>query len=60
MDKNKIKCYTKCYGGYVLAVCAGCTFGTNFLLGVGLLVAAGLWAYNFTCAKGCTIKIKGE
>jgi hypothetical protein len=26
---DKIKCYVKCYGGYVLAVGAGCLFGVN-------------------------------
>ena len=42
---NKILCYTKCYGGYLLAVGAGCTFGANFWWGLGLLAAAGGWAY---------------
>ena len=42
---NKILCYTKCYGGYLLAVGAGCTFGANIWWGLGLLVAAGGWAY---------------
>ena len=42
---NKILCYTKCYGGYVLAVGAGCSFGANFWVGLGLLDAAGCWAY---------------
>ena len=42
---NKILCYTKCYGGYLLAVGAGCSFGANFWVGLGLLVAAGAWAY---------------
>ena len=42
---NKILCYTKCYGGYLLAVGAGCTFGANFWVGLGLLAAAGAWAY---------------
>ena len=32
---NKILCYTKCYGGYLLAVGAGCTFGANFWAGLG-------------------------
>tara|TARA_R110002110_G_C12912612_1_gene666310 strand:- start:12 stop:182 length:171 start_codon:yes stop_codon:yes gene_type:complete len=55
---EKIKCYTCCYGGYVLAVGAGCYFATNLLVGLGLLVAAGYWAYkqrncckNGTCRK---------
>ena len=42
---NKILCYTKCYGGYLLAVGAGCTFGANIWWGLGLLAAAGGWAY---------------
>ena len=42
---NKILCYTKCYGGYLLAVGAGCTFGANFWVGLGLLITAGGWAY---------------
>ena len=55
---EKIKCYTCCYGGYVLAVGAGCYFATNLLAGLGLLVVAGYWAYqqrncckNGTCRK---------
>lgn len=52
---DNILCYVKCYGGYLLAVGAGCTFGTSFWWGVGLLVAAGIWANKFTCAKKCTI-----
>ena len=50
---DKIKCYTGCYGGYVLAVGAGCLFGTSFWWGVGFLAAAVLWARKFTCAKTC-------
>mgnify|MGYP003126891205 CR=1 FL=1 len=53
---NKILCYIKCYGGYALAVGAGCTFGASFWWGLGLLVAAGGWAYWAThCnqAAGC-------
>ena len=30
---NKILCYTKCYGGYLLAVGAGCVFDVNFCAG---------------------------
>ena len=48
---NKILCYTKCYGGYLLAVGAGCTFGANFWVGLGLLVGAGAWAYWVTHCK---------
>ena len=42
---NTILCYCKCYGGYLLAVGAGCSFGANIWWGLGLLVAAGGWAY---------------
>ena len=55
---EKIKCYTCCYGGYVLAVGAGCTFGTSFWWGLGLLAAAAVWAYKQRCCakKGTCIK----
>ena len=54
---NKILCYTKCYGGYVLAVGGGCSFGANIWWGLGLLVASAGWAYwanckNRPCKKG--------
>ena len=52
---NKILCYTKCYGGYLLAVGAGCTFGVNFWVGLGLLAASAGWAYWATC-KGKVCK----
>ena len=52
---NKILCYIKCYGGYVLAVGAGCLFGVSFKWGFGFLIAAGVWAYKFTCSKNCKI-----
>ena len=45
---NKILCYTKCYGGYLLAVGAGCAFGANFWIGLGLLAATAGWAYWVT------------
>ena len=47
---EKIKCYTCCYGGYVLALGAGCTFGVSLLWGIGLLVASAGWAYWTTCS----------
>ena len=50
---NKILCYGKCYGGYLLAVGAGCSFGANIWWGLGLLAAAGGWAY---WATHCNIK----
>jgi hypothetical protein len=56
---NKILCYCKCYGGYLLAVGAGCTFGASFWWGLGLLAGAAGWAYWAThcnnsakCKKG--------
>jgi hypothetical protein len=45
---NTILCYIKCYGGYVLAIGAGCTYGANIWWGLGLTVAAGAWAYWVT------------
>jgi len=48
---DKIKCYIKCYGGYVLAVGAGCLFGVNFWWGLGFLAAAGVWAHKITACK---------
>jgi|TARA_R110002126_G_scaffold257119_1_gene400132 hypothetical protein len=56
---EKIKCYVCCYGGYVLAVGAGCTFGVNLLWGTILLAGATGWAYKQRCCskKGtCCIK----
>ena len=53
---NKILCYTKCYGGYLLAIGAGCTFGANFWVGLGLLAAtAGLayWATHCNNSAKC-------
>ncbi len=46
-----ILCHCKCYGGYLLAVGAGCTFGVSLLWGTILLAAAGLWGWKVTC--GC-------
>jgi len=48
---DSILCYTKCYGGYVVAVGAGCTFGASFWWGLGLLAVAGVWAYKVNCAN---------
>ena len=54
---EKIKCYTCCYGGYVLAVGAGCYFPSNLLVGLGLLAVAGYWAYKQRCcAKNGTCR----
>lgn len=55
---NKLLCYGKCYGGYVLAVGAGCTFGANFWVGLGLLAASAGWAYWAThCNKSAKCKM---
>jgi hypothetical protein len=56
--KNKsmydlILCHCKCYGGYVLAVGAGCTFGVSLMWGTILLAGAGVWAYNVRRCKPC-------
>ena len=52
---NKILCYTKCYGGYILALVSGCTFKANIWVGLGLLLGASAWAYWIThCSnKNC-------
>jgi len=51
---DNILCYIKCYGGYVLAVGAGCLFGVNIWWGLGVLVASAIWAYKTTCSnKAC-------
>ena len=57
---NLILCYIKCYGGDALAVGAGCTFGANIWWGLGLLVAAGGWAYWQVCkCKACKANMPG-
>jgi hypothetical protein len=43
---DTILCYVKCYGGYIAAVGAGCSFGVSFTLGLSLLIVAGYWAYQ--------------
>ena len=45
---NKILCYIKCYGGYLLALISGLTFCSNIWVGLGLLAGAGAWAYWVT------------
>ena len=52
---NKILCYSKCYGGYLVAVGAGCTFGANFWVGLGLLAVSAGWVYWVTSAN-CKLK----
>ena len=48
--------YVKCYGGYVLAVGAGCTFGVNLWLGIALLIGATVMGCTCCkcCKEGCT------
>jgi len=48
---DKISCYIKCYGAYVLAVGAGCTFGVNNWIGLVLLGITAGWAWWTT--RGC-------
>ena len=48
-----ILCHIKCYGGYVLAVGAGCTFGVSLLWGTILLAGAAGWAYVVRRCKPC-------
>ena len=51
---DSIICHCKCYGGYVVAVGAGCMFGVNFWWGLGLMAASLLWGWKITCAcKPC-------
>ena len=51
---DMIVCYIKCYGGYLLAVGAGCTFGVSLLWGTLLLAGAAGWAYWQVCkCKAC-------
>lgn len=48
---DNILCYCKCYGGYLLAVGAGCTFGASLLWGTILLIGAAGWAYQVRSCK---------
>ena len=51
---GKVLCYINCYGGYILAVGAGCTFGVNIWVGLGLLCVTAGWAYWNVCkCKPC-------
>ena len=53
---DMIICYIKCYGGYLLAVGAGCTFGVSLLWGTLLLAGAAGWAYWQVCkCKACKV-----
>ena len=48
---DTVLCYVKCYGGYVLAIGAGCTFGASLVWGTLLLAATAGWAYNVRHCK---------
>ena len=50
---DKVLCHVKCYGGYLLAIGAGCTFGASLVWGTLLLVGAGVWAYQVRRCKPC-------
>ena len=52
---DKIKCYIKCYGGYLVAVGAGCLFGINLIWGLIFLVASGVWAWK-TRKQKCKVR----
>tara|TARA_Y100000592_G_scaffold98696_1_gene172468 strand:- start:1286 stop:1588 length:303 start_codon:yes stop_codon:yes gene_type:complete len=59
IDKNRslynlILCYVNCYGAYVTALGAGCLFGVNNWLALGLLAITVGWAWWATCkCKPC-------
>jgi len=51
---DMVLCYVKCYGGYVVAVGAGCSFGVSGLVGLGLLIISGIWGWKVNCpCKPC-------
>ena len=52
---DKIKCYIECYGGYVIALGAGCLFGVSFIWGLIFAIIAGVWAYKIR-QKKCKVR----
>tara|TARA_R110001592_G_scaffold259447_1_gene523414 strand:- start:433 stop:744 length:312 start_codon:yes stop_codon:yes gene_type:complete len=50
---DTIACYINCYGAYVLAVGAGCMFGVNNWVALGMLAVTAGWAYWVVC--GCKL-----
>ena len=55
---NKIICYIKCYGGYLLALVSGLTFCSNVWVGLGLLATSAGWAYWTThCNNKANCKV---
>jgi len=54
---DKLLCYINCYGAYIIAVGAGCTFGVNNWIAMGLLAVTAGWAYWNVCScKPCKTK----
>jgi len=53
-----ILCHINCYGAYVLAVGAGCMFGVNNWVALGMLCVTVGWAYWTTC--GCKLCKGGQ
>ena len=53
---DTILCYVKCYGGYVLAIGTGCSFGVTWKLWLPLLIGSAAWAYWQVCkCKACKV-----
>jgi len=48
---DTILCYIKCYGGYVLAIGTGCSFGVTWKLWLPLLAGTAIWAYSIRNCK---------
>ena len=45
-----------CYGGYVLAIGTGCSFGVTWKLWLPLLIGSAAWAYWQVCkCKACKV-----
>ena len=58
---DMIACYIKCYGGYVMAVGAGCLFGVNTIAATSFLLGAAAWAYWQVCkCKACKVNSNGN
>jgi hypothetical protein len=53
-----VLCHINCYGAYVLAVGAGCMFGVNNWVALGLLAITSGWAYWNRACKPCNVKTK--
>tara|TARA_R110002096_G_scaffold158829_7_gene324354 strand:+ start:367 stop:657 length:291 start_codon:yes stop_codon:yes gene_type:complete len=55
---DMILCHIKCYGGYIVAIGAGCVMGVNLWLGLGMVAASLLWGWKVTC--GCKLCKEGS